>query len=100
MTAANGDVAVAAEAECLELADDFERERVVEFEHVHIVGADSRVAECTLGRASSDDAVDVPAVTTAPAGEIPGRGVLIRRTVEVRAAAQHVNRSTYRLPFV
>ena len=86
VTAANGDVAVGdewppfaltTEAECLELADDFERERVVEFQHIHVSGPDAGVAECTFSRASSDDAVDVTAVITAPAGEVPGRWVLV-----------------------
>ena len=63
VAAVDGDVAVgdewpalalAAESECLELTDDFEGERVVEFQHVHVVAAQSGVAERTLGRAPAD----------------------------------------------
>jgi len=39
-------------------------------------------------------------VITAAAGEVPRRWVLIRRAVEVRAAAQHVDRFACGLRFV
>src|ERR1700677_3416989 len=106
MAAADGDVAVcdkrpafalAAESERLELANDLERERIVEFQHIHVVSPKSGVAEGTLGRASADYAVHVIA---APAYEIPRGWVLIRRAVEVRAAAQHVDRLAVNVHFV
>src|SRR3974377_1295057 len=64
-------LAIAAESESLQLADDFKRERVVEFQHVHVGGPHSGVAERTLGRASADHAIDVAAVIAASANEIP-----------------------------
>src|SRR5258705_9384037 len=52
-------LAVMAEAESLQLPDDLEGERIVEFEHVHLVTAEARVGECEVGSASSDDAIRV-----------------------------------------
>lgn len=44
-------LAVAAEAESFQLTDDFEGERVVEFQHVDVVPAHPGVAERALGGA-------------------------------------------------
>src|SRR5271168_1662334 len=112
MAAADGDVPVgdkgpasahAAESERLELANDLERERIVEFQHIHVARPKSGVAEGTLGSASADHTVDVVALTAvvaAPANEIPRGRVLVRRAVEVRAAAQHVDRLAGNVHFV
>ena len=98
MAAADGDVpvgdewsafALAAESERLQLTNDLERERIVEFQHVHLVTPESRVSERTVGGAGTDLTVDVIA---APAGQVPRGWVLIRRAVKVRAAAQYVDR--------
>lgn len=97
MAAVDGDVAigdersalaVAAEAECLELADDFEGERVVEFQHVDVITAQPGVAECALGCAPAHYTVHVIA---APPGEVVRRWVLVGGAVKVRAAAQDVD---------
>ncbi len=82
-------LAVAAESESFELADDLEGERIVEFQHVHVVRPHPGAAERALGRAPSDHAVNVIAAST---DEVECGRVLIRRAVEVRAAAQHVDR--------
>src|SRR6516165_4070037 len=85
MAAVDGDVAVgdewsalaiAAESESLQLADDFEGERVIELQHVHVVAPQSGVAERTLGRPSADNTINV--LAPAP-DEVPRRWVLVRR---------------------
>src|SRR5208283_2318351 len=99
MAAIDGDVAVgdersalslATESECLQLTDDFEREGIVELQHVDVVAPQPGLLEGAVGRASADDAVDVPAVLPSSPGEIPRRWMLVGRAVEVRAAAQNV----------
>ena len=88
MAAADGNVSVgdegsafalAAESERLQLANDLERERIVEFQHVHLVAPKSRVSERAVGGAGTHLTVHVIA---APAGQVPRGRVLIRRAVK------------------
>src|SRR5262249_20633244 len=100
MAAANGDVAVgdewsafalAAESKRLQLTNDLERERIVEFQHIDVGMPQSRVAQRAFRRTSTHHAVHVVAIA-APADEVPRGWMLIRRAVKVRAAAQYVDR--------
>jgi len=106
MTPVGGDVTVgdewppftiAAESERLQLPNDLERKRIVKFKDIHVVAANSCVAEGAIGRASAHYTINVVA---APPREIPRGRVLIRRPVEIRAAAQHVDRSVWKVNFV
>src|SRR5271166_2519422 len=85
MAAVDGDVtigdewsalALAAESKSLQLTNDLERERIVEFQHIDIGRPQSGVAERTLCRPPAHDTIDVVAVI-APAGEVPRGWVLI-----------------------
>ena len=80
----------AAELERLELADDLERERVVELAHVDVVGVEARRRERAARGAAADEAVgDVVGVAT---GDVPRGRVPVRRADAVDDAAEHVHR--------
>src|SRR5205085_11582919 len=81
-------LALLAEAEGLELADDLEREGVVELARVDVLGRDARQPEAALGRPSAYVAVAVRRV--AP-HEVEAGRMLIGRPVGVGAAAQDVH---------
>src|SRR5215218_852239 len=81
-------LAVGAETERLQLADDLEREGIVEFQDVDVVPVDSGVGERHVGGMPAHQTVGM--ITAAP-HEVPGGGMLIRRSEEVRTTAEHVN---------
>ena len=83
-------LALGAEPERLELADDLERERVVELAHVDVVGPEPRHRPRGLDRAAPDRAVDEIGATVA--AEVPRRRVLVRRPEVVGVAAEHPDR--------
>ena len=74
----------------LELADDLERERVVELAHVDVGRAEPGHPERVLRGAPADVAVDQ--VGAPVAAEVERRWVLVRRAEVVGVAAEHVDR--------
>ena len=81
-------LSLGAEPERLELADDLERERVVELGHVHVIRTERRGAEHVLRGATSD----VARRELGPTPHVPRRCDLVGRTERVAGPAEDPHR--------